>query len=92
MVKETRIIFGIGDITNVRLCCTNCKGEVMCPLRADYTLPNRCPYCEDNWNGMRNTQGLAVQFISDMRHLLRQQNPPITIRLELDGDAAEEAS
>ena len=58
MVKETRIVFGIEDLTVIRVVCFCCGGGVSHSLQQGETrLPEQCPNCDNTWwsSGGRDT-------------------------------------
>ena len=90
MTVETLITFGLSDITNIRVVCSGCKGEVMSPLNARHSPPERCPYCDANWKaGSTDAYGRVTEFsfLSAMRHLLNQTDTPIELRFEIRDEA-----
>ena len=50
MAKETRFIFGLEDILQIRVICLKCKGEITRSLsQRTRDLPEQCPTCLDEW-------------------------------------------
>ena len=49
MVKETRIIFEVGDVRAVRIECAECGGETLYTI-GKQDRPNRCAACGYQWN------------------------------------------
>ena len=45
MVKQTRVIFEIGDILAFRVECKCCSNEVTLRLDSDKGIPDDCPMC-----------------------------------------------
>ena len=67
MVKETHILFAGTDITNVRVHCTKCKGQVLYPMAEDTLLLRECPYCGASWVG----DSESYRHLSDLLDALR---------------------
>lgn len=84
MTQETRIVFDLSDIVNIRLVCANpeCGGETMCPLGSKYQIPEKCPYCPERWitNGSDTPE---AKLVKAMRHVQLQSNPPVELRFEM---------
>ena len=96
MVKVTRHIFDVTDLAAVRLRCNKCGRETVQNL-ANARVPNACPICGFEWDDpLAPAPGDNWQLISAMQGLLRlaQDNRayPMTIRFEIDGDEAENAT
>ncbi len=55
MVKQTKIVFSLGDIARIRLGCLNCFGGSILPFSPEtQSLPHdfeRCPSCREEWYG-----------------------------------------
>ena len=63
MVRQTRIIFELGDIPAVRVRCLvdeHCRGEVILHLDKDASsprkIPNACPCCNEKWDTGRRAE------------------------------------
>ena len=96
MVKQTRIIFDIGDLLAIRLQCGHCGKEAVQPLDVAEVQKN-CPMCHKQWEDdfPDAVRGDNWQLIRAMKSLLKeaQNNPParMTIRFEIDGESDEDA-
>ena len=89
VVKETRHIFDLGDIKAIRLKCTNCKREAVQSVKTTEVL-KQCPFCKTEWEVdlPQGARGLNYHLVRNMQELLKQENLPMTIHFELDGDSA----
>ena len=88
MVKQTRIIFELGDTRALRLQCGECGREAVQPVAATDT-PKDCPFCGLPWEneyttGMREDNW---QLVRAMQRLLKYEHR-MTIRFEIDGEAS----
>ena len=96
MVKETRIVFEPKDIYRIRIGCNSCSVEmVFSPRRS--RIPDFCPGCcvpwvKGNLTEQTRRESTFFEFLYALREWLEDDHPPVTIRLELDGDVEEEAS
>ena len=87
MVKETRIVFEIGDVVKVTLKCTgqDCGGEISDTLDKLVRL-TQCPLCGDLWEDPGPSSSSVLQALRALRELLRDQSPSRVIRFEIDGE------
>ena len=90
MVKETLHIFELGDLKAIRLQCTNCKREAVQSVNTT-EVPKQCPFCKSEWeiDLPQGARGLNYQLVRTMRELLKEQNPAMNVRFEIDGKAEE---
>ena len=86
MVKQTRIIFGVGDIISVRIQCKGCQGEVICPLDEKSHPPNICPCCGVSWRGPNTNDFVDAPLIDELRKTLRYSASPVNLLFEMNGD------
>ena len=50
MNTETRLVFGLKDLTSIKLICNDCGHEVACHISKDPKgLPRNCPWCGTSW-------------------------------------------
>ncbi len=86
MVKQTRIIFEIGDIVSIRIQCKCCKREVVQGVRDSIGMREKCPLCNESWGDVTVPRTLlkAIQDTSVQGDAMRMK-----IRLELDGEQLE---
>ena len=86
MVKQTRIVFQVKDLISFCVVCEECGGEAAFSFSADLpNAPDRCPWCHHCWQ-----VGQANRLLGTIRNMLHNQS--LTgLRLELDGEAANEA-
>lgn len=49
MVKETHLVFELGDIVGVRLQCHHCETEIVQKLNKPRKVPSNCPSCGKPW-------------------------------------------
>ena len=95
MVKETRIIFELGDILQMRIVCSHCRGEVVhSKLKPNYRLPANCPNCNEEWWDPNRQDNLALGYFKamlDSIHRLQQckdgGNVQFTVKFEIEGEA-----
>ena len=85
MVKETKIVFEIGDIRGLRLVCVNCKNETMLMLRCDLPMPEACNVCNHAWQWSGNQRNIIKDAIDKLRLALRAEDGPVRLRFEIDG-------
>ena len=87
MVKQTRIIFEIGDILAIRIQGKCCDGEILIKLGADhYHVPERCPHCDDPWRTLTHIQSAITQLRNALKY---EKDSSVKMRLELDADQLE---
>ena len=86
MVKETRIIFEIQDVQGVRVRCSHCKAAIVLHLADSHAIPDACPSCLKDWRQTRDNRYAASRLLSAMRDVLREQDAPMKVLLELDGE------
>ena len=86
MVKETKIVFEIGDIRGLRLVCVNCKNETMLLLQCDLPMPDVCNVCHQAWQWPGNQRNTIKDAIDKLRLALRAQGSPVRLRFEIDAD------
>ena len=65
MTKETRIIFGLSDIKNLRFVCRKCKGETLYPVSAEKGYPtDQCPHCGTQFSfGAKTGPGIIDKLV-----------------------------
>ena len=68
IMKETRIVFGPGDLSRFRFQCDRCKGELVQGLDDPTELPVNCPLCGEQWREPRG----KVSIHNELRHILKQ--------------------
>ena len=85
MTQESKIVFDISDISNIRVVCLKpeCLGEIMCPLGSKYRIPEECPYCGESWvtNGSDTAD---MRLVEALRYVQRQSDPTTRLRFEMD--------
>lgn len=83
MLKETRVIFSLEELTALRAECGACGGEVVYPCDSPMPLPQACPLCREPW-ARRSAEGsLERDFLQALRLMLRQENPAVKLRFEM---------
>ena len=83
MVKETRIVFEVGDLIAFRIVCEECGGEAVRPFTGDLpSAPSRCPWCGHLWQ-----VGQVDRLVETIRNIAGGRYGPTGLRLELDGEA-----
>ncbi len=91
MTQESKIVFDISDISNIRVVCLDpgCLGEIMCPLGSKYRIPRECPYCETQWvtNGSDTAE---MQLVKALRNVQLQSNSRTKLRFEIQTSRGSE--
>ncbi len=92
MTQEAKIVFGLEDISKIRVVCRKCGGEVAIPLRKnalkrDYGIPeSQCPYCGTPWSATGRLAEFGLVF--DIRALASRKEEsspsPVELRFEMD--------
>ena len=95
MVKETRIVFGLEDIRQVRMVC-KCGGIMAHPhIKKHFDKPpNRCPSCHEEWRDESdlNSRPVIQHMINVLcaAHFLvnsgSTDEPNFKICFEIDGE------
>ena len=87
MVKETRIIFDLGDIKAVRIECNSCHGELVLTLDKP-EIPVCCPlpHCGKRWAPQGSTSSKSAGVLTALRALLHYPDESMTFRFEIDGE------
>ena len=50
MNTETRLVFGLKDLTSIKLICNDCGHEAACHIsKAPKGPPRNCPWCGVDW-------------------------------------------
>ena len=58
MTLEKRVVFTVGDIRHIRFVCKKCEHGTICfANKSSYSLPDRCPWCGEEWNGSHTRLG-----------------------------------
>ena len=94
MVKQTRHIFEVGDILQIRIRCSECGAELTKPRYGSATaLPEKCPYCLYEWwdnHSMPVSVDAVKEVLKSIERLQvvldRDDCAPVTIRFEIDGE------
>ena len=81
MVKESRIVFEIGDIKGIRVQCHKCKGEVVQSFKSNFYMPSQCLLCNEPW--APPGRDFATAELLRSFHAVLRQELPMTVRLEL---------
>ena len=81
MVKERRYLFDVADITGIVYSCLHCKQEVVCKLDGEYAPADTCVSCGQPLAPLV-TAGInpARTLLTNLRHLLRMQNPTARVQ------------
>ena len=87
MVKETRIIFEVGDLVALRYQCGGeaCNQEMLFRLDNGGSLPFQCPSCGRQWHNP-GPQANPNPYLLELLRLLKNTNgssPPVKIKFEL---------
>ncbi len=94
MVKQTRHIFEVGDILEIRIRCSECGAEITKPrYKSSTAFPMKCPHCLNDWWDeistpvtVEATKAVLVSLERLRLSLEREDCTPITIRFEIDGE------
>lgn len=88
MVKQTRIVFEVGDIAAVRLQCTKCAAEVVLARQNDLKLPKNCPRCEMVWCGFRSNEHVEklICLLTAPEKPTETNGPTVTMRFEMGAE------
>lgn len=89
MVKEKKIVFGLEDITSIRIQCGKCAGVILLKLVANDMSPNIppvCPHCQESWQHSGAGKVLAQCLLNELHRELRNTNGPVQFFFELDDD------
>ena len=93
MVKETRTVFGLDDIRQVRIICSKCCGEIARSLaHSSNLLPEKCPNCFDEWWDRHSMPRAieatieALKAINRLMNILKVETGPVDVRFEIDGE------
>ena len=90
MVKETRTLFEVTDLRNLRLACGSCGTEMLFPPHQNREIPKKCPYCPAEWVDDLATKNpawdKAVLLLQTIAYLSSLETSPVRLRLEFDGE------
>ena len=94
MTKERHIVFGVSDISAVRVRCSikNCQGEmVIDPIGINRReLPDGCPFCRAPWIADPKKSSPESDLIHAINLILdRSHQPSVSLLFELDDDGTE---
>ena len=82
LVKETRHIFDIDDIRNLRLVCGKCGAEMLFPPHQNRNIPKACPYCPSEWTDERAPKNPAwdgaVSLLQTIAYLSKLKEPCVS--------------
>ena len=84
MVRQTRIVFEIGDVMTFKLCCGTCKSEFLADLKRLQKC-DRCPFCDANWEPS-NEMSPVRDTLRALERLVMSNDTTRAIRFEIDGD------
>ena len=88
MVKQTRIIFTLGDVVQIRFVCPKCDGAMTQKLNACERLPDQCPSCRHSWSHEPGIKSSEQVFLEALRNYLGRDHYA-QMQFELDGEQAE---
>jgi hypothetical protein len=86
MTTENRIVFDVGDITQIRIECARCHASVALQLGEDRILvPQQCPGCRETWkDDMRKGVAHVIEDVAaSLKHLKSISHTPCTLRFEI---------
>ena len=101
MAKQRRNIFDLSDIVAVRIRSCKCMREILIDLSGKrYDLPDRCPFCNTEWNLLAGTMGnpqpikLAEGGLLDLINTIRNDSHQSRVELlfEISDDGPERRS
>ena len=84
MVKQTRIIFEVGDVVNLRIRCNTCKREIVQKISAEREIQVACPLCNTPWKSTGSGATATERLFIALHDVLAQDSVPLTILMELD--------
>ena len=92
MVKQTRILFDIENVENMRIVCGRCGSEMLFPPSQNREIPKNCPYCPAEWADDLSPKNPAwdgaVAVLQNIAYLSQLKDPIVRIRFEIDGEKA----
>ena len=98
MVRQTKIVLGVGDIANIRLHCVRCTGGSFQALNDGQSrIPDKCPSCHETWNEQRpgdtglSSANLLLHVLQEVSRDEANEKAPVVFEFEFD-DAGSEAS
>ena len=80
MTLETRLVFELEDIKNIRIVCSNeqCQGEIALPPRNKMALPDQCPHCGKSWEKTISERRL----LAAINTFLELEKSPLRLKFE----------
>ena len=84
MVKVTKILISLSDISHVRATCTKCGGAAVFELNSNVPPPENCPYCNLRWVERSGRHETWIDLISTMRLLRRTQELFLNLQFEIE--------
>ena len=81
MTTENRIVFDLSDLTNFRWECSKCHKDISFHMGSEPAPMHRCPYCSECWTS--DALGLHKDILKNIRLVLKQEEPPLRLRLEI---------
>ena len=87
VVKQTRIIFDLNEVSAVRLHCEHCHGDAVQAIKATI-VPKQCPLCHEDWEVdlPQGGRGDNYALVRNMQRLIKADTPKMTIRFEIEGE------
>ena len=85
VVKESKVVFDLSDLTAVRLECSQCGWILVWPTDKEArTIPAECPSCTVSWSSPANGRTIADQLLTLLCQIRNVSHPVIRVRLEMD--------
>ena len=88
MVKETKIVFDLGDMAMIRLRCVKCNGEASHQWDTKKDIPSECPWCGIQWMpSVPGREPALKRLTAALRDVASQDYCGIRLRFEINVDA-----
>ena len=86
IVRETRLLIEPGDITHVRLTCTQCGESTLCRVDSQQEVPLVCAHCGLHWR--RGTEEpIANSLVRAIKRAGKSDGLKVKIQLETLDDS-----
>ncbi len=88
MVKETKILFDLNDLTAIRVQCGHCPNEVVLrPGAKCIPMPERCVNCDHSWIQGNKNFDLTRQLVYLLSYIQSEVTDSLVhLRFELRDD------
>ena len=86
-MKQTRIIFEVGDIKGIRIRCKRCQGELVQTLESNKPTPTSCAHCGEPWQTPGEQQFTARSLTQVLRSVCREdEGATLSVLFEIDDE------